>query len=149
MQQATRRSLDALTGARFLAALWVVVYHYTLEFRFPSLKEALHYQYGHHTPFDLLILQGHLAVDFFFLLSGFILAYTYISDSGRLRGSPRAFWVARIARIYPVYLLGLALAFYPYATAQDGPIPVLESGAAHLLMLHTWFPQTLAWNQPS
>ncbi|HEV8192456.1 MAG TPA: hypothetical protein VGP82_13400 [Ktedonobacterales bacterium] len=44
MQTATRRSLDALTGARFLAALWVVVYHYTTQFRFQTGKEQLEHR---------------------------------------------------------------------------------------------------------
>ncbi|WIG59624.1 MAG: Acyltransferase [Ktedonobacterales bacterium] len=148
-KQVTRQSLEPLTGLRFLAALWVVVYHYTIEFRFTALKEEIHYIYGHHTPFDVLILQGHLAVDFFFLLSGFILAYTYTTTKGTLRGSRQAFWVARIARIYPVYLLGLLLAFWPYMSQHANPWDVVTSGVAHLLMIHAWLPSTLDWNQPS
>lgn len=33
MEPTARRSLDALTGTRFLAAIWVVVYHYNGKFR--------------------------------------------------------------------------------------------------------------------
>src|SRR5579884_1958186 len=148
-QVSPRQSLDALTGARFLAALWVVVYHYALELRFSNLTDETNYLYGHRTPLELVILQGHLAVDFFFLLSGFILAYTYITPGGGPRGGQRAFWVARVARIYPVYLLGLALALGPYLASGVGPALLLSSGATHLLMLHAWFPATLGWNQPS
>lgn len=150
MQAVGRVSLRSLTGARFLAALWVVVYHYALEFRFPSLRGGeLHYLLGPHTPLDVLILQGHLAVDFFFLLSGFILAYTYVSADGTAYGGARAFWVARVARIYPVYLLGLVLDFWPYVSRGANPLSVAASGVSHLLMLQAWIPPTQAWNQPS
>jgi peptidoglycan/LPS O-acetylase OafA/YrhL len=44
---------------------------------------------------------GYSGVSFFFVLSGFILVYTY---SGRAT-TLRAFWQARFARIYPFYLL--------------------------------------------
>lgn len=145
-----RVSLRALTGTRFLAALWVVAYHYALEFRFPSLHGGeLHYLLGPHTPLDVLILQGHLAVDFFFLLSGFILAYTYVTADGKVHGGARPFWVARVARIYPVYLLGLALAFWPYILHGVNPHDAASSGVSHLLMLQAWIPSTQAWNQPS
>ena len=65
MQQTARKSLSALTGARFLAALWVLVYHYTIEFRFASEQSSLQYQASlehqatQHSPLELLIAQGH------------------------------------------------------------------------------------------
>src|SRR4051812_45730838 len=54
-----------------------------------------------------LLRTGYLGVQFFFVLSGFILAYTYLPQRGT--GFQRTFWVARFARIYPVYVLGLLL----------------------------------------
>lgn len=149
MREQARKSLNALTGARFLAAYWVLAYHFTIQFRFdplpgkPASSGALPAWLA---PF---ILQGHLAVDFFFLLSGFILAYTYISDGGALRGTPRAFWVARIARIYPVYLLGLILGFWPFLQIEPNPAIVALSTFTHLFMLHGWIPVALDLNQPS
>lgn len=149
MGQEARTSLNALTGARFLAAFWVLAYHFAIQFRFDPLpgKPASPVM----LPFGLapLILQGHLAVDFFFLLSGFILAYTYITPEGTLRGSTREFWVARIARIYPVYLLGLALGFTPFLNVEHNLAIVAFSGFTHLFMLHALVPVALDWNQPS
>ena len=49
---------------------------------------------------------GFIFVGFFFLLSGFILAYNY-ADRPQL--NKRVFWIARFSRLYPVYLLGLAM----------------------------------------
>jgi len=53
---------------------------------------------------------GYLAVDFFFVLSGFVIALTY---SDRLAGSlsARDFMMMRVIRFYPVYLVGHALGF--------------------------------------
>lgn len=80
---------NTLDGMRGLAAIAVMVYHYTQGKDF-----AL---------FD----NGDLAVDFFFCLSGFVLAYSYkekISSFG-------AAWFLkkRIRRLYPIYLIGIAL----------------------------------------
>lgn len=149
MNQERRKALDALTGSRFLAAFWVVSYHFATEFRFVSLPgkptPPAHLPFG----LDPFITQGHLAVDFFFLLSGFILAYTYVSPEGGLRGGRREFWVARIARIYPVYLLGLVLATPEYLGEEHNWRIVGVSAFAHLFMIHAWLPFTLHWNQPS
>ncbi len=56
-----------------------------------------------------LIPGRYLAVDFFFVLSGFVLAHAYGRglDAG---GSAFAFMKARVIRLYPMYLLGLAIA---------------------------------------
>ncbi|MEO6395122.1 MAG: acyltransferase family protein [Devosia sp.] len=61
---------------------------------------------------------GYLAVDFFFLLSGFVLAHAY---DGRLRTtmSPLGFMRARLVRLYPLYLLGLVLCLPLALTTSD------------------------------
>jgi peptidoglycan/LPS O-acetylase OafA/YrhL len=132
-----RRTLPALTGVRFLAAFYVVLFHGLpwLRQRF-VLPEALQTFLGN----------GYLAVNLFFILSGFILAYTY---DGQIQGKTNRlhFWEARFARIYPVYFLSLVLAFWferglPFGTR-----------AAVLLMVQAWNPRapelTGAWNYPA
>ncbi len=80
-------TLDALRG---VAAIAVMSYHST-----PILR---------HQPF----LRGELAVDFFFMLSGFVLTFAYGNrlDAGWGTG---AFLKTRLARLYPLYALGLVL----------------------------------------
>jgi peptidoglycan/LPS O-acetylase OafA/YrhL len=97
-------------------------------------------------PLRIFLNNGYLAVALFFLLSGFILAYTYedqiVSAKNRIR-----FFEARFARIYPVYLLSLILA-YPFARGLD-----VWARIAVLGMVQTWNPRALsligAWNYPA
>jgi peptidoglycan/LPS O-acetylase OafA/YrhL len=96
-----RKKLDSLTGLRFCAALFVVVYHVRDGFE------------GLPSPVRLFISRGYVAVPLFFALSGFVLAYTY-AEHGRLRGTKGNFWLARFSRIYPIYFVAFLL-FAPVA----------------------------------
>ena len=97
-------------------------------------------------PLETFLSNGYLAVGLFFLLSGFILAYTYEGNidgqANRLR-----FWEARFARIYPVYLLSLVMAF-----AFSGEL-ALTTRAAVVGMVQAWNPfnsdMAGAWNYPA
>lgn len=93
------RMLGALTSLRFPLALHVALYHTVRPF-------------GRWGVFAPLMASGYSAVSFFFLLSGFILTYSHAAEYERGLGSARRFWMARFARIYPVYLLGVLLAAY-------------------------------------
>ena len=93
------RILGALTSLRFLIALHVGLYHFVRPF----------------TRWGLLLSffgAGYTGVSFFFLLSGFILTYTHAAEYEAGRGRAKRFWMARFARIYPVYLLSVLLAGY-------------------------------------
>jgi peptidoglycan/LPS O-acetylase OafA/YrhL len=105
------REFVTLDGMRGVAALAVVAVHTPL--LFGSL--ALHYE----APCILdrasvcqglvgPLYEGGLAVNFFFALSGFVLAYAY-EDKMR-RGMPAMrFMLSRLIRLYPLYLVGLTL----------------------------------------
>lgn len=54
--------------------------------------------------------EGFVGVTFFFVLSGFIIAYNYQNKITEQRTSKREFWVARIARVYPLHILTLLIA---------------------------------------
>lgn len=90
MQKQARFS--ALDGLRGFAAVGVFFYHGA----------------------DLIgfrVASGYLAVDFFFCLSGFVIAAAYeqrLVAGERLSG----FLVARLTRLYPVYLLGMAVGLF-------------------------------------
>jgi peptidoglycan/LPS O-acetylase OafA/YrhL len=95
------RRVDALTSLRFFAALYVVLFHVHHDVRIAGGPGGL----GELA--RRLLDRGYVAVSFFFVLSGFILAHSY-AQRAPLRARP--FYVARFARIYPVYALGLLLA---------------------------------------
>nr|WP_062399251.1 acyltransferase [Pseudonocardia sp. AL041005-10] len=87
----------ALTGLRIVAALWVVAFH----FHFTPMAgvETVNGWLGP------LITQGALGVDLFFVLSGFVIAWTYLDRLGprlRLRDAGGFVW-ARAARMWPAY----------------------------------------------
>jgi peptidoglycan/LPS O-acetylase OafA/YrhL len=82
----TFHGLDALRG---IAAVAVVVYHARGMLGLPSLMAS-----------------GFLAVDMFFLMSGFVIAHAY---DGRIPSiGSGGFIRTRLIRLYPIYLLGLA-----------------------------------------
>jgi peptidoglycan/LPS O-acetylase OafA/YrhL len=85
---AQKARLSALTTLRFIAASGIVLHH----LRGPLLPNDAFAAW----PLDN-------AVSFFFVLSGFILAYTY--PKLERPGAVRDFFVARIARIWPVHLV--------------------------------------------
>lgn len=73
---------------------------------------------------ETFVAARYLAVDFFFMLSGFVLAHAY---GKRLEGgwSPLAFIFVRLVRLYPLYLAALAmclaLAIFGASRGWDGP----------------------------
>lgn len=54
--------------------------------------------------------EGFVGVSFFFVLSGFIIAYNYQHKLEERKTGKRAFWIARIARVYPLHWLTLFIA---------------------------------------
>jgi peptidoglycan/LPS O-acetylase OafA/YrhL len=87
-----------------------------------------------------------MGVAFFFLLSGFILTYSYAGQIGST-GDRRRFWEARFARMYPVYLLSL-VANWPFRGSMT-----TGTHAAVLVALQAWNPWkpylAQAWNFPA
>lgn len=132
----------ALTALRGIAAWWVVLFHLRLTL-IPYLPPAAIGFLAH----------GNLAVDFFFLLSGFVM---YLNYAGRIRGwrSVGDFLFSRFARVYPLHLLML-LGFLGYfgAAALFGTGGLEESPgyfAASLLLVQNWgFFDSLGWNVPA
>lgn len=132
-----RPTLPALTGIRFFAAFYVVLFH-----GLPWLDARFYLPW----PIRLFLSNGYLAVALFFLLSGFILAYTY--EDHVENGSQRAsFWEARFARIYPVYFLSLLMAL-PFQNGLTG-----GSASSVIFMVQAWNPfhpeWTGVWNYPA
>lgn len=139
------RQLATLTGLRGIAAFAIVFYH---------IRGSM----AGFAPDGLIALlaQGYLAVDLFFVLSGFVLWLTYGSefrDHGRAAVMP--FIVRRAARIFPLHLAIMfamlafvaMLQFVQVASGRQYP---LREFPVHLLLVHNWgLTDRLSWNDPS
>lgn len=113
--------LRRLTPLRFIAALFVVLFHFGQTV----------------PPFDSAWLRpsiaaGNNAVSFFYCLSGFIMATVYQTPMNW--HEKKEYWWARVARIYPVYLLCLAICAIWIFDAT--PTNVLLS----VSLLQSWVP---------
>ncbi|ROQ89052.1 peptidoglycan/LPS O-acetylase OafA/YrhL [Streptomyces sp. 2132.2] len=125
--------LDSLTGLRWWAALLVFGEHIAAlklgtrvgeEERGPA-DEVLYFLFG----------TGTIGVSCFFILSGFVLAWTYRPDGDTVR----RFWQRRFAKIYPVYLVSTVLAFVLFSGM--GQVPGAVNVVLHLTLLQSWVPE--------
>ncbi len=120
--------LDQITFTRFIAALTVVFFHYGQSI-FPANTSFLFEN----------ITAGPIAVGYFYVLSGFIMAIAYYQPEQKNQHTinKKKYWVARFARIYPVYLLALLLivaAKFKGLTENWLELPL------HLTLLQSWVP---------
>ncbi|AKH43135.1 peptidoglycan/LPS O-acetylase OafA/YrhL [Altererythrobacter atlanticus] len=136
--------LHALTGIRGIAAWLVVLYHMRL-----NLADLL--------PADAITLlgKGYLAVDLFFMLSGFVMWLNY---AGRLRGGGFGqlphFWWKRFARVWPLHISILAVlvafALALQMTGRDASAYPFAELPLHVLLVQNWgFTDDLSWNHPA
>jgi peptidoglycan/LPS O-acetylase OafA/YrhL len=97
---------------------------------------------------------AYVFVGFFFLISGFVLAYNY-ADRPKL--DLRSFYVARFSRVYPVYLLTLLLSL-PFLAQEwhaHSPHDFYEGLALTPFALQGWSPllatfwNTVGWTLPA
>ena len=148
--------LRSLTSLRFVAAAVVMLMHF--------------YDAGHRgidqpgRPIRTFLVehlpalgQGHLMVDFFFLLSGFVLAYVYESVWQRGRFDYPTFLVKRFARIYPLHLATFLFFVVAFAAGRlAGIAPThedhfsLQAAVSNLLLVQAWGVETQgSFNVPS
>ncbi len=105
---ATKPHYQILDGLRGVAAIIVVLFH---------LAEPLASNH-----FDNMVNHGYLAVDFFFLLSGYVIGYAYDDRWNKL--TIGAFLRRRIERLQPLVVLGMtlgAIGFY-YTNSTIWPL---------------------------
>ena len=117
--------LKALTSIRIFAALHVALYHLVRPFEL----------WG---PLAPVFRVGYVGVSFFFLLSGFILTYSHAAEYKSGRGNKPRFWMARFARVYPVYLLSMLLAAYT-GRIQFAAKTHIIAYIADLFMMQSWY----------
>lgn len=135
--------ISNLTGLRFFLAIWVVFYHVKEAVTMPIVREVVY--------------AGYLGVDFFFVLSGYILTCVYFdvffltAPSGREQIN---FIKKRFARIYPLHLatlIGAICLTLILNSVSNADIPVYWN---HILpqffLIHAWgMLDSIRWNFPS
>ncbi|WP_066480354.1 MULTISPECIES: acyltransferase family protein [unclassified Sphingomonas] len=139
-----RVDLRALTSARGIAAWLVVLYH--LRLSIAGLPPTI----------VAWLAKGYLAVDFFFLLSGFVIWLSW-HERFHARGWRVAgeFVQRRVARIWPLHLfmLGFAVMLAALLALTGRALPgefVVAELPLHVVLVHNWgFTADLGWNVPS
>jgi exopolysaccharide production protein ExoZ len=118
--------LSGVQTARGVAALTVVLYHATRALSLP--------QYLGYIPFGNSLGFGHAGVDFFFVLSGFIIMHAHTADIGRPERLYRYMW-RRVTRIYPVYWIVTLIQAIRAFFSADSAIRLAPSHIVHSLLL--------------
>ncbi|KFF04371.1 acyltransferase family protein [Flavobacterium reichenbachii] len=130
-----KKHYEILDGLRGVAAIIVVAFH---------IFEA----FAGGNRFVQIINHGYLAVDFFFLLSGFVVAYAYDDRWGQL--TQWEFYKRRLIRLQPMVIMGMIIgaAFY-YFQASDILFPQIATMPVWKLILVMFIGFTLIPLTPS
>ncbi|WP_428334217.1 acyltransferase family protein [Novosphingobium sp.] len=137
-----RRPLASLQVLRGLAAFAVAVYHTHLILAQPK--------YGGIDMFGAVAGKGWTGVNFFFVLSGFIIPYAHAADIGRPGRAGRYLW-RRLTRVYPVYWLVLtavivaSLGRFHHTEFSWAPANIATAYALVDVIPHPTLPLQVAW----
>ena len=100
MNSSAHGKLLGIQFCRGIAAVLVVLYHAGRMLALP--------QYAGHVALGGVFNFGNAGVDFFFVLSGFIIFFVHEKDIGQTQRLPAYIW-SRVTRIYPIYWLVTAI----------------------------------------
>jgi peptidoglycan/LPS O-acetylase OafA/YrhL len=125
------KDIRSLTGIRGVAAAWVVLYH-------------VHERDDIHGVLRTLLTHGYLAVDLFFLLSGFVMALSYgrLATDGWSFESYKTFLARRFGRVYPLYLVMTCAIAATILAGWSRALPLENFGGvflANVALVQTWF----------
>ncbi|WP_431265411.1 acyltransferase family protein [Roseateles chitinivorans] len=115
--------LASIEAARAIAALAVVLMHATHLMRVP--------QFSGHVALGGLFDFGYVGVDFFFVLSGFIITFVHHAELGRGAARWPGYLWKRFVRVFPIYWMVLAMTAGPSILSRllTGRTPVSELGS--------------------
>ncbi|AWW32259.1 acyltransferase [Echinicola strongylocentroti] len=104
----TKQHFDILDGLRGVAAVIVVVFHF-MEIIIPDFTVNF-------------LAHGYLAVDFFFCLSGFVIAYAYDSRISKIGWA--TFLKLRLIRLHPLVVMGAIIGLVAFVI--DPFVPLVD-----------------------
>ena len=129
----TKPHYELLDGLRGVAAILVLFYHV---FEGLAFAEATN---GAGSGLITTLNHGHIAVDFFFILSGFVISYAYDDRWGKM--STWQFFKRRLIRLHPMLVMGALIGVIAFAIVGfekwDGT--VASTGWVMVAMLFTMF----------
>lgn len=130
-----KKHYEILDGLRGVAAILVVIFHI-----FETFSGG--------NRFIQIINHGYLAVDFFFLLSGFVVAYAYDDRWGKM--TQWEFYKRRLIRLQPMVIMGMIIgAIFYYFQASDILFPQIAGMPVWKLILTMFIGFTLLPIPPS
>ena len=109
-----------LDGLRGVASLMVLAYH-------------LFEPFAHESPVRQIINHGYLAVDFFFMLSGFVIAYAY--DDRWTRMTQWEFYKRRLIRLQPMVIMGSLIGAALFYFQQGPTFPLIAATPVWKMLL--------------
>ena len=149
--------LPALTGVRFFAIFHIFLFHLFATYWSPKPEGMETLLSGlDNAPFLIVVFasNGWVSTSFFFLLSGFILAYLYWGEDGQLVTTRRRFWSMRAARIYPIHLIVMLITLFmllPFYLSEGMALSTLvPSAIATIALVQAWVPPWIpVWSWPT
>ncbi len=141
LQQFTSNRLVGIEIIRFLSAIAILFMHYsslsTVDGKFvrPSLENLPFYSFFH-----VLYNHGHMGVQFFWGISGFIFFYKYRESINQGLVTGKKFFILRFSRLYPLHLVTLLLIsllqlLYPHLTGHPSVLATHNSLFLFILQL--------------
>jgi peptidoglycan/LPS O-acetylase OafA/YrhL len=109
MNSGKEANFRALTGLRMVAASLVFIYH-----------NRKYWRSGLHPELLRFLNEGHMGVSLFFVLSGFLIAYTYADKTLESPGAYLRYLALRAARILPLYWLILTASYVDWGFPSAG-----------------------------
>lgn len=132
----TKPHYELLDGLRGVAALLVLFYHIFEGFAFAEATN------GAGSGIITTLNHGHIAVDFFFILSGFVISYAYDDRWGKM--SVGEFFKRRLIRLHPMLIMGALIGAIAFAiegyTRWDGTTASVEWVMIALLLTMLMIP---------
>lgn len=120
--------IEQLTFTRFVIVILVLFAH---DVTGPYLEPLLFF------PLSALVRSGSSGVSYLFILSGFVMTYVYYRQDRTF--DYIAYWRARFARFYPLYIISFALTcvYYYDSLLQIKPQKIL----ANIFVVQAWIPK--------
>jgi peptidoglycan/LPS O-acetylase OafA/YrhL len=116
-----KKTIPALTGIRYIAAMMVVIHHLT-----PPTGILL---------LDHLVRELNAGVTIFFVLSGFLISYRYYEDYSRGLVWKPSYLINRFARIFPMYALVTCFTFVFFFRSDPDHKAVLTAFLMNITLL--------------